>query len=148
MTIALGKCSWLVMECQHETLQWGPLEPIKAIAIHIEQSAAQWAQAKRAKSVCCWRPPEFTSTMVMAEGDSAARQEHDSRPLELANWQRTSWISLSALGTRHKQLSTVVFWNVSGSGQGCVPGGVSPPPGPAPLPIPPRLNGIRCEGSG
>lgn len=98
MTIALGKCSWLVMKCQHETLQWGPLEPIKAIAIHIEQSAAQWAQAKLAKSVCCWRPPDFTSTMVMAERDSAARQEHDSRPLELPSWQTTSLYKLICFG--------------------------------------------------
>lgn len=98
MTIALGKCSWLVMKCQHETLQWGPLEPIKAIAIHIEQSAAQWAQAKLAKSVCCWRPPELTSTMVMAERDSAARQEHDSRPPELANWQTMTLYKLICFG--------------------------------------------------
>lgn len=64
MTIALGKFSWLVTECQYETLQWGALEPYKAaqaIAIHTEQSAAEWAQAKLAKSVFCWRPPEFTS---------------------------------------------------------------------------------------
>lgn len=118
MTIALGKSSFVVMKCQHETLQWGPLEHIQAIAIHTEQSAAQWARAKLAKSVCAGgRRSSFLAT----EGDAAAMQYHDSGPSELPSWQRTCLYKL-IICIEDKQLSILVFWNLTGSGRACVPG--------------------------
>lgn len=87
MTIALGKSSWLVMKCQHETLQWGALAPPRP-------SRSTLSSQLRSGHQPSW-PSQFVTggrriSLLRTERDSAAMQYHDSRPLELPSWQKSS----------------------------------------------------------